>query len=527
MTSTRVSPTVVRRVALATATIVLALGASKLVGFVREILVASVFGTGFAADSFMAANEVPEQIFVLISAGAISSAFIPVLSGLLQKEDRREASRLASAILTLTFIVGIILATLVALFAEPIVVQTVGRGFDPQRRQLTIEVLRIILLSFVLFGVGGVFQGILNAHQHFLLPAIAPVLHNTGIIIGALFFAPRWGIHGLAWGVVLGSVLYVLVQVPGLYHYGLRYRPQLGLSNPEVLQVGRLVVPRVISLGLFELTTFVNATLASSLAVGSITALRYGWSLMQLPETLFATTVGQAVFPTLAEMANNRRYSELRSTMAGTLRAIFTLTVPSAVGLIVLGRPMVQTVFERGAFNADSTNLVVWALQCWALGLVGHSSLEVVARTFYAMKDTVTPFRVAAGAFVVNLALALWLRGPLGVGGLALANSIAFTAQVLVLLWLLRRRLEGIEGGRLLSGLARIVVSALAMGAVVLLVTRVLGGQRPYVVAAAGGLAGVVVYVGLIYALGLDEARLLPRLVRQRLQRRAAVAAGD
>lgn len=527
MTLTRDTPNVARRIVMATATIMLAFGLSKAVGFIREILVAGIFGTGFAADAFNAANEVPEQIFVLVHAGALSSAFIPVLSHLLHQEDREEANRLSSAILTLTFLVGALLAILIAIFAEPIVTQTVGRGFDPERQRLTIEVMRIILLSFVLFGVGGVLHGILNAHQHFLLPALAPVLHNFGIIIGALFFAPRWGVHGLAWGVVLGSTFYLLAQIPGVIYYGLRFKPQLGLGNSEVRQVGKLVGPRIISLGLFELNTFVNATLASSLAVGSITALRYGWSLMQLPETLFATALGQAAFPTLAELANRHQYAQLRSTVAGTLRAIFTLTVPSAVGLIVLGQPLVQTVFQRGAFDANSTSLVVWALQCWALGLVAHSALEIVARTFYAMKDTFTPFVVAAIALIANLGLAITLRGPLGVGGLALANSIAYTVQVCILIWLLRGRIGGVEGRRMLSGLARITLSALVMGAAVLLVVNLMGGQRPVLITVVGGAVGALTYVTLVFVLGLEEARMIPRLVRQRLLRRSVPAAGD
>lgn len=523
--TTRMS--VARRVAGATLLIMLAYGLAKMAGFVRDIVVARAFGTGWEYDAYRAAFEVPEQIFVLVSAGALSTAFIPVFSDFLQKDDDEEANRLASAILTLAFIISIALAVFVALFAHPLVAQTVGRGFDPERRALTAELMRVLLFSFVLFGVGGVFQGILNAKQHFFVPAVAPALYNVGIILGAVFLAPRWGIQGLAWGVVVGASMYFVAQLPMLLRGGLRYRPTLGLRDPAVHQVIKLMIPRVISLALFELNTLLNAILASSLVVGSISALGYGWSIMQLPETLFATALATAVFPTLAEMANRNQIAALRSTMVGTLRTIFFLTIPSAVGLIVLATPLIQTIFERGAFDANSTALVVWALRFWCLGLVAHASLEIVARTFYAMKDTVTPFMVAGLALVTNLGLALYLRGPLGVGGLALANAIAFTAQVLILLLLLSRRIDGVDGRDLLDGLLRMGASALVMAGALLLVLNGLAGQRPVVIAAVGLAVGASVYLGMVYLLRVREAREVPRIVLSRFQRSAMVPSGD
>ncbi len=528
MTTPRSNPGVARGIATATATIMLAYGLAKLVGFARQFVVAHAFGTSPQMDAFSAAFEPADVLFTVVNVGALGTAFIPVFAGYLTKNDEEGADRLGSAILTLTLIVGVVLAGVLAIFAEPIVTTTVGRGFDPERQRLTVELLRIILVGQILLGVSGVGNAILNANHHFLLPSIAPALYNLGIIIGALLFAPRLGIYGLAWGVVVGWLLSVAIQVPGLLAYRFRYRPRLGLSDADVRLVGKLMVPRVMSLGLFNVTMLVNGTLASSLETGSFAALiTYGWGLMQLPETIFATAVATAAFPTMADLANRQQYASLRSTMIGTLRAICFLTIPTAVGMILLARPLVETLFQRGAFDANSTRLVAWALQCWALGLVAHSALEIVARTFYAMKDTWTPFFVAAVALVGNIILSLWLRGPLGVGGLALANSIAFSIETVVLLYLLRSRLEGVDLPTLVGALGRMAVAALMMGGVIYGVMTVMAGQRALFVLVASIVVGAVVYLGLVFALRLDEAWLIPNLVRRRLLRRRAPAVAD
>jgi putative peptidoglycan lipid II flippase len=422
--------------------------AAKVLGFVREVLIAHAFGTTGQLDAYYAAFNLPDLLFALIPGGALASVFIPVLAGYLTTDDRTGGWRLASAVLNVVFLAVAVGSLIVTLTAPWLVAHVLAPGFSPQLQALTVDLMRLVLLSTLIFGVSGVVMGVLHAHQHFLLPAVAPVVYNLGIIFGAVVLAPRMGIFGLAWGVVAGAALHLIVQVPALIHFGARWSPTIGLGNAGAYEIVRLIGPRILTLGVVRINFLVMTNLASGLGVGSVSALNYAWDLMQLPESLIGTAIATAAFPTLAELVARGDRNGLRTTVSTTLWAILGLTVPAAIGLIVLGRPMIQLVFQRGAFDASSTQAVYWALQFYALGLVGHSTLEVATRIFYAEHDTRTPFLVAAAAMLAHLALSLTLMHGLGHGGLALANSLAVSLEVSGLLVIARRRLWGVARGR-------------------------------------------------------------------------------
>lgn len=491
---------------------------AKAVGLAREVIIARTFGTSAQLDAYYAAFNLPDLLFTLIAGGALATAFIPVFAEYLTRGDQVEVWKLASAVTNLVFLSTTVLAGAAALGAPWLVATAIAPGFTPQQQALTVDLMRLILVSTLIFGISGIQMGILNAYQHFLLPAIAPICYNLGIIGGAVFLAPRLGIYGLAVGVVVGATLHLLVKIPGLIHFGLRYFPVLGLSHPGVLQVLALLGPRVVALGVVKVNLLVTTNLASRLDEGSISALNFGWLIMQLPETIFATAVATAVFPTLAELAARGQRDPLRETLSGTLRAILFLTIPASIGLIVLGRPLIQIVFEGGRFGRASTEAVYVALQFYALGLVGHSTLEIVARTFYAQKDTRTPLMVAATAMLANIGLSIVLLDRLGHGGLALANSLAVTFEVGSLFWLLHRRLGGVEGMRLWTTVRGIGLASAAMAIAVVAFTSWLGSGRP-LLAGLGGIAlGGAVYLGGVVILGVEEVRALPRRVLGRSQ---------
>lgn len=508
-----------RRVHLirSTGIVMTAFFASKVLGLVREAVIGRQFGTGAAIDAYYAAFQVPDLLFTLIAGGALVTAFLPVFTEYLVREDRRGAWELASAVTNLVFLTIAVLAAIIALLAPLLVARIVAPGFDPARQKLTVDLMRIILVSTVLFGVSGIQMGVLNAYQHFLLPAVAPALYNLGIILGALLLGPRWGVYGLAMGVLAGAVMHLGVKIPGLVRYGMRYYPILGLRHPGVRRVAWLMGPRVLALGVVKLNFLVNTNLASRLGEGSVAALSYSWHVMQLPETLFGTAVAIVVFPTLAELAAQGQREALRSALAGTLRVIFALTVPAAVGLFVLGRPLITLLFQRGAFDARSTEMVYFALQFYALALVGHSVLEIVARLFYAQQDTLTPFKVAAVAMLANLGLSLLLIRVLSYGGLALANALAFTLEASMLLWIARQRLGGLELRRVADGLMRIGLAALIMGFVVAGLQRWLSDAGPVAVGGAGLVLGGLAYVGAVLVFGLEEVHTLRSLALRRV----------
>jgi putative peptidoglycan lipid II flippase len=375
--------------------------------------------------------------------------------------------------------------------------------------------MRIVLVSTIIFGISAVQGSVLNGFKHFLLPALAPVVYPVGIAAGAILLAPTMGVAGLAVGAVIGALLHLLIKVPGLIYYGFRWWPVLDLSGVHSGAVRRVLIlmgPRILDLAVFHLTLLATTNLASRLGAGGVSAVEWGWDAMQLPETIIGTAFGLVAFPTLAELAAQGNRDGLRSTLGETLRSVIALSVPAAVGLILLGRPLLATLYQRGAFDAAATEAVYTTLRFFALGLVGHVCLELAARAFFAEKDTVTPLIIATGSAVVNIALGVLLMQPLGAGGLALANSLAITAEVLVLMAILRRRWGGVEGRAILRSLVRVLMASLVMGAAVI-ATILLADQAglgSLAVVVAGGAVGVATYVVAGLLLGVQELRRLP-----------------
>jgi len=514
------------------ATLVMALFVlSRVLGLVRQMIVGAMFGTSGDLDAYMAAARIPEMVFLVVAGGALGSAFIPAFADHLAQDDRLGAWRLASAIINLVLIALTFAAALTALLAPLLVRTIVAPGFSPSRQALTVNLLRMMLLSPIIFGVSGVVMGTLNAQQHFLLPALAPSIYNLSIIGGALLLGPYIGVMGLAVGVVIGACLHLLIQVPGLLHHGVRYSPTLGLSMPSVREVGRLMAPRVLGTAIAQLNFIVNNSLASRMGEGAVSAINYAWMLMLLPQGVFAQAVGTAAFPTFAAQAAREDWDEMRSTLAGTLRVVFFLCLPATAGLLVLGQPLVRLIFERGAFQAASTTAVTWALTFYALGLVGHAGLEIIARAFYALHDTFTPVWVGATAVAFNIVLSLTLPGMLArIGwpphaGLALANTIATWLEVSLLLFLIRRRMSGLEGRRTAVAFVRSGLSALVMCIVLLVWRASLQGAGVLVLGGGGICLGAAVYFCTTLLLRAEEPRSVLGLLRR--VGRTAGAAGS
>ena len=442
-------------------------GLSAVVGLVRNMIIAQQFGIGADLDAYYAAFKLPDLLFTVVAGGALATAFIPVLAGYLAAEDLNGAWRLCSAVTNLAVLVVSGMAVAAGLTAPWLVRALIAPGFSTEQQAETVMLMRMVLASTVIFAISAVQSSMLHGFKHFLLPALAPVAYPLGVIMGALVLAPHWGTRGLAVGAVLGAVLHLAIKMPGLVRYGFRWWPVVDLSSPAVRRVAALMAPRVLDLGVFHLTLLATTNLASRLGAGSVSALEWGWQLMQLPETVIGTAFGLVALPTLAELASHGDWAALRTTLGQALRAVMALTVPAACGLILLGRPLLQLLYQRGAFDATATDAVLVALRFYALGLMGHACLELAARAFFAQQDTVTPLLIATGSAVVNILLGLVLMGPLGHGGLALANSLAISAELLALLLVLRKRWGGVEGRQLLGTLGAVAAMTLVMGLVV------------------------------------------------------------
>jgi len=487
-------------------------GLAAAAGLVRNVIIARQFGIGAELDAYFAAFRLPDLLFTIVAGGALATAFIPVFADFLTAGDRDGGWRLASAITNLVVLATSVFALVVALLAPWLVRTFIVPGFTPDQQAETVQLMRILLLSTIIFGISSVQTSVLHGFKQFLLPALAPAMYPLGVIAGALWLAPIMGIRGLAIGAVLGSLLHLLVKVPGLIHYGFRWWPVLDLDTSAVRQVLMLMVPRILDLAVFQFTLVATTNLASRLDAGSVSALEWGWDAMQLPETIIGTAFGLVAFPTLAELAARHDLAGLRTTLSETLRAVITLTVPAAAALILLGRPLLALLYQRGSFDAAATEAVYIALRFFALGLVGHASLELVARAFFAQKDTVTPLLIAITFGVIQVLLALLLMQALGYGGLALANSLAITGEVLLLMLVLRKRWGHIDARAILATLARVALATLVMSAAILISQRLLANQDmgQFLALAVGSVVGGVVYIVAGLLLGEPTFRLIP-----------------
>ena len=498
-----------------TALVMVFFGLAALAGTVRNVVIGQLFGISADLDAYYAAFRLPDLLFTIVAGGALATAFIPVFADFLTGRDMTGAWQLASDITNLVVLVASGLAVVAAVFAPAIVARIIAPGFDAGQQQVTVQLMRILLVSVPIFGISAVQTSVLHAFKQFLLPALAAVLYPIGVILGAVVLVPQMGILGLAVGAVLGSLLHLAIKVPLLLRLGLRWWPSMRLQRRAVRHVLVLMGPRVLDLAVFHLTFVAMTNLASRLRPGSVSALEWGWDAMQLPETVIGTAFGLVAFPTLAELAARGDIPGVRSTLGQMLRLALTLALPATVALIVLGRPLLQVLYQRGAFLESATNAVYVALACFALGLVGHTSLELVARTFFAQKDTVTPLLLAVASAAVNVGLGVLLMQPLGHAGLALANSVAVSAEVLALLLILRRRLAGIEGRLLLITVAKAFSASAVMALVLILVVALAGDQQIGALGTlvAGGALGAVAYVACGLLFGLEPLRRLPSLL--------------
>ncbi len=504
-----------RRMQLArAATIVMvAFIVSRALGLAREMIIGNQFGTSRELDAYLAAFRIPDLIFQVIAGGALGSAFIPTFTSYLAHGDEKQAWRLASSVLDIVAVVLTSCAILAAIFAPQLVAHVVVPGFTPEEQVLTVQLMRLMLISPIIFGISGIVMGILNSFQHFLLPALAPAIYNLSIIAGAMFLAPMMGIHGLAVGVVAGSVLHLLIQLPELLRKGLVYRPIIDITHPGVREVGRLMLPRMLGLATVQINFLVNTFLASGLTEGSLAALNYGWMLMLLPQGIFALAIATAAFPTLSELAAREEFGELRFTLSEALRLILYLTIPASVGLIVLREPLIQLLLQRGRFDPSSTQAVAWALQFYALGLFAHSALEIVTRAFYSLHDTRTPVLIGAGAMILNIILSLLLIRPLLHGGLALANSVATIIETSVLLVIIRGRLGGVDGQRLLRSVAKTSLAAFVMGFGVYWFVGLSQGSHILIRGGGAIVLGGTLYLAMSLLLRSEEVSALRRIL--------------
>ena len=498
--------------------------ASRLLGLVRDQVLAYRFGAGDAMDAFNVAARIPNLMRDLFAEGAMSAAFVPTFMRRLTKDGRVPALLLGNQVVNALLAASGVVVVAGILFAEPLV-RTLAADYAavPGKLELAAALTRILLPVLTLVAVAAAMMGMLNSLDRFFVPALSPAMYNVGIIAGGVLLVPlmpglgRDPIVAVAVGALLGAVGQVALQAPALYGEGFRYRPALDPSDPGLRSILRLMGPGTLAGAAVQINLLVNMVLAAGEGTGAVSWLSYAFRVMYLPIGLFGVSVAAAAVPLLSRQGARNDAAGMRDTVSRALRLTLAINVPATVGLMVLGVPIVELIFERGSFTADDTSATAAALLLYAPGLAGYAAVRIAVPCFYALGSSRTPAAVSLAAVALNIGLNLLLVRVLGYRGLALGTSVAALANALVLLVLLRRRLDGLDLSRVLTLLGKVVVASVAMGA-----AAWLAYDRLLDLWGSGGIAVRLGRLAAGIAAGLAVLVLSARLLRLRELEEAA-----
>jgi putative peptidoglycan lipid II flippase len=519
-----------RRIARNSAIFAIATGLSRIAGLAREILASSYFGTQGRFSAFTIAFQVPNLVRSLFADAAISAAFVPVFTELLEHGRKREAFGLAGSLFTLILCLLGGLSALFILLAPVIMPLFVGDTFTQELTDLTVGLSRVLFPIVVLLGLNGLLVGILNAYDHFAIPAFAPLVWN-GVIIVALVvlrqeFTGDDQMYAYAIGVLIGTIVQLAMCFPALARLDFRLKLAFDWRDPRVIHTLKLMLPVTLGLGIINFDLVINSVLGSLISEQAPRAIDAAFRIYMLPQGIFSVALATVLFPTLARLAARGDIAGLRATMANGVRQIALMLIPMATITLVLAEPIIRLVYQRGAFNAHSTDLVSTALFWFSFSLPFAGINLLLTRTFFSLQKPWTPTALAAGNIVLNLVVSLALYSPLGVAGPVIGTATASAAMTAAQARWLRRDLHGpLQGRATLNAVARMLVAAFALGGVAYGVWASLDaalGTRLVAQIVAVGVAivlGLAVYAGAVLALGIREAHQVRQFVGGVLQR--------
>ena len=518
------------RIARNTAIFSIATGLSRIAGLIREIVASSYFGTSGPFSAFTIAFQIPNLVRNLFADAALSAAFVPVFTELLEQKRRREALQLAS---TFALIIIGALGAITAFFviAAPFVMPLfTGSEFDAELDQLTVGLSQVLFGIVLLLGLNGLVVGILNAHDHFTIPALAPLVWNVVIIavlvaIRPLFEGPD-ELYAYAIGVLVGTVVQLLIALPVLRRLHVQLIGPVDLRDPRIRRVLTLMLPVTLSLGLINFNLLINSVLASEVSASAPRAIDAAFRIYMLPQGMFSVAVATVLFPALARLATRRDTDGLRALTAVGMRQIFLLLIPAAACTLALSEPITRLVYERGEFGPDSTEMVATALFWFSFSLPFAGANLLLTRTFFSLQRPWIPTALGAATLALNAAVAIALYREFGIAGIVVGTAVASAAMTLAQAWYLRRELAGrLEGGRTAAAIARMCAAAVVLGIVAYLLQHgfqdLLGRSLAAQLVSVGvGLtAGIGVYAALVLALRVPEAQQIRALVLARLRR--------
>jgi len=496
---------------------------SRVSGFLREVAIAHQFGATAATDAYVLAYTLPFLAMMAVG-GAITATVVPLFTEYAARRQVDEAWRLFSRVLN-----GLILVLAAAVCAgvllAPQLVAVMAPGFAGETADLAAKLVKIMLPSLIFMVLGNLFMGLLNANNIFGPSAAGPAVMNTIIIAAALTVGGVFGISGLAAGTVTGAVLAALVQVPFLLRAGFRWHPVVSPADPGVHKLLTLMLPVLATSGISQGYFLVERMLASGLDEGSIAALNYANKLVLLPQGLFVFAVSTAIFPTLSRLVSEHRREDMARILSRGVKLVFMIAVPAGVGLMVLREPVISLLFERGAFDQRAVDMTASALLYYSIGLAGLSVNPLLVRGLFALQDMWAPLKSTAVMVAANIALALLLVDRLQHGGLALAYSLAVTLNMLILAWLLRRKVPGFINRQLVRFLACVLLAGVPMALLLQFVDPLVasrlgeGGAATLARLLVDAVLGMAAYLLAACLLKLDELQYIAEVVKKRLCR--------
>lgn len=504
---------------------------SRILGYVKDMILAVFFGATGLSDTFFVAFRIPNLLRELFAEGSMSSAFIPVLTESQTRQGLEEAKRLVRVMFTfILFFVGLICVA--GIILAPAIVAILAPGFlnMPEKFSLTTLLTRMMFPFLLFISLAALAMGSLNARRIFFIPALAPAMLNVVIISSVLLLAPtmKQPIISVAIGVALGGLIQFVFQLPSFFKNGYSLRPEYDFRHPGLKKISILILPATMGMAVAQINIFISTILASYLSEGSITYLYYSMRLIQFPIGIFGVAMGMAALPTLSEHAVKGEFDKLRDDFSFVLRILFFMTIPAMVGLIALREPIVNILFQRGKFDYVATTGTTEALLFYSLGIWAIVAVRIVTVSFYSMQDTKTPVKSAIIALITNIILSLVFMGPLKHSGLALANTIASAVNFTVLFFLLRARLGRLGGRNIVRSFIKIFIASSVMGLIGWFIIKgwcapaqcTLWMESGRTVEKAGILGGVImlcvaVYFLIMYLMKSEELRYLISMRRK------------
>lgn len=506
--------------------------ASRVLGLLRDRFLAGTFGAGDTLDVYYAAFRIPDLIYNLLILGALSAAFIPVFTGLISRDElarpgdgKNEAWKVANGILNLSIFFIIILSIILAILA-PWIMKILTPGFSAEKMEMTVSFTRIMFLSPLFLGISGIFGGILTSFKSFLIYAIAPIMYNVGIIIGILALVPIFGPMGLAWGVVLGALMHMLIQYPAARHLGFKHQGILfgAFKNNAIMKIFRLMFPRMMGIAVNQISFLIITVFASTLAAGSLAIFNFAFNLQSVPLGLIGASFSIAVFPVLSAYAARGEKENFVRAFSETFRQILFFVIPISIFTLVLRAQLVRVVLGAGEFDWTDTILTFQCLGIFALSLFAQCAVQLLARAFYALQDTKTPFYIALATESVNILAMFILVGRFQILGLVMAFSIASVAQMFLLLFILRTRFENLDDKNIIKSIVKIGLASFAAGVGIQLakygtefiidLDTFLG---VFTQLAASSVVGLLIFIAICHILKLEEFLRFKNALTRRL----------